>query len=115
MASMSGQTGNTGEVHAASNNSGAIETSGLKSLIDSELFAVLAWKNKRRTLKYFSLALVACLLNSVWKVSCTVLILLAVLIFRGPYIALNLIKARRQQAKHAAEGSDLMEDGSQAT
>ena len=115
MATMSGQGGNTGELNAGSSNNGAIETSGLKSLIDSELFAVLAWKNKRRTLKYFSLALIACLLNSVWKVSCTVLILLAVLILRGPIIALNLIKARRLQAKQAAEGSDQMDDGSQAT
>ena len=100
MASMSGQGGNTtGETNnTGSGNSGAIETSSLKSLIDSELFAVLAWKNKRRTLKYFSLALIACLLNSIWKVSCTVLILLAVLIFRGPYIAVNLFKARRLQA-----------------
>ena len=76
--------------HAAAN---VIETGSLKTLIDSELFAVLAWKSKRRTLKYFTVALIACLLNSVWKVSCTVLLLTALLVLRGPRIALNLFRA----------------------
>ena len=84
------------------NAGSVIETGSLKTLIDSDLFAVLAWKSKRRTLKYFSVAIIACLLNSVWKVSCTVLILLALLIIRGPRIAVNLFHEKRRLAKEAA-------------
>ena len=45
-----------------------IETGSLKTLIDSELFAILAWKSQFRTLKWFTLALVACILNVFYSV-----------------------------------------------
>ena len=94
--------------------SSAIETGSLKTLIDSDLFAVLAWKSKRRTLKYFSLALIACFLNSVLKVSCTVLILTAVLVYRGPRIAYNLYHAKRREARQLAGEEDLGDEMAEA-
>ena len=73
----------------------SITTSSMKTLIDSDLFAVLAWKSKIRTTKYFVVALIACFLNTFCNVSVTVLLLTTILIRRGPRILINLMAARR--------------------
>lgn len=75
----------------------------MKSLIDSDLFAVLAWKSKRRTLKYFVIALIACLLNFFCHVSITMMVLMAILILRGPRMVLNLLAAKRASKSDQAK------------
>ena len=72
-------------------------TGTLKSLIDSDLYAILAWKSTFRTLKYFILALFYCVLNVIWGVSVTVLVLTTVMSLRGPRIYMNLRAARRAE------------------
>ena len=70
----------------------------MTSLLDSDLFAILAWKSRVRTMKYFLLAVMACYLNTFRGVSVTVLALSVILIKRTPRIILNLLAAKRASA-----------------
>ena len=89
-----------------------IQTGSLKTIIDSDLFAVLAWKSKVRTLKYFMLALITCILNVGLGFSFTVLLLLGILLFRGPRILINLWRARRAEKAREKENEndEIMKD-----
>lgn len=85
-----------------------IESTSMQSLIDSDLFAVLAWKSKYRTLKYVVLTLTACVLSTFYNVSVTVMLLTAILVLRGPRMLLQVIRARR--ASKSEEGREEWEN-----
>ena len=70
------------------------------------MFAVLAWKSKVRTLKYFMLALITCILNVGLGLSFTVLLLIGILIFRGPRILINLWRARSAEKARQKESEN---------
>ena len=70
-------------------------STAMESLIDSDLFAVLAWKSKCRTIKYLFLAMLAFVLNVFCGVSVTVMVLVVIFVRRGPRMALNLRAARK--------------------
>ena len=75
-------------------------------LIESELFCILSWKSKIRTLKYFIPLCVLCYLNQVHKVSFTTLILLF-LLFKG---LPSVLKSLRQGAEKAKEERKVRKD-----